>query len=709
MSLPLVPMLALALAPTGDLLPFPLDVIATETITSTAGDRALTQLFTVNQDSLQVLLGLEQATLTDCALISGELVTLELERLPITTEPTLLFVDGKASNRIIGESISLWSGHIAGAPDSDVFLSFSPAGTRGWISTGGENSSLMHWIAEAGPGGDWSNSLVRTIAQQSLGLPTTPGCLLEDLPNGGVVNQSAGPGGMTAPPSTAGAQSPTKSAAQSFTPSQLSASTAVLTELPIAVETDYQFFQLFGSLPAAESYAVALMGAISARYREQVDLVITLPYLGLYTNAGDPWNSQDSGGTSIDLLYEFQSAWFPGTPSKAALGHFLSGASLGGGVAWLDTVCMPEYRFGVTGNLSGATPFPVIQGPINWDFTAAAHEIGHNLATHHTHNYCPPLDECAPSGYWGPCQTQVACISNGTIMSYCHLCSGGGSNITTYFHPTVVQTIRARVANSCLRPFEGAFTSELAGGMSGSSGLPTMEASYSALHHKLQVDFGNAPNPETGFLVVGAAKIDLPLFGGTLVPSPDIVKVFPVSTMNMSLPPADFSSTAFPLGIDLFLQGWFTDTLSPTAFAATSALAMELFVPAAPPALIWYPHPTNGKEYAVTPPGVWHKGEALAIEYGGHLVSMADAAEEAWLKSTFFTSGLISGGAYIGLTDEDVEGSFQWSSGAFLTHSNWASGEPNNSGGFEDYAEWSGGSWNDVSGYSDRPGLIQRP
>ena len=110
----------------------------------------------------------------------------------------------------------------------------------------------------------------------------------------------------------------------------------------------------------------------------------------------------------------------------------------------------------------------------------------------------------------------------------------------------------------------------------------------------------------------------------------------------------------------------------------------------APPALTWFAHPTNGKQYALTPPGVWAKGEALAQEYGGHTVSMADLAEELWLKNVFFTSGLVSGNVYIGLTDEDVEGSFQWSSGAASGYSNWASGEPNNYSGSEDYTAWAG-------------------
>ena len=99
----------------------------------------------------------------------------------------------------------------------------------------------------------------------------------------------------------------------------------------------------------------------------------------------------------------------------------------------------------------------------------------------------------------------------------------------------------------------------------------------------------------------------------------------------------------------------------------------------------------------------------MAQEYGGHLASMESAADEAWLKATFFDAGLVSGDVYIGYTDEAAEGSFLWTSGAPLTHSNWASGEPNNYDGHEDYTAWAGGQWNDVDGYTDLPSLIQRP
>ncbi|MEZ6019495.1 MAG: M12 family metallo-peptidase [Planctomycetota bacterium] len=97
----------------------------------------------------------------------------------------------------------------------------------------------------------------------------------------------------------------------------------------------------------------------------------------------------------------------------------MSGASLGGGVAYLDVLCNQNYGFGVSGNMTGGTQFPVSQSSNTWDFVVMAHEIGHNFSTSHTHNYCPPLDQCPPSQYFGQCQNSQVCISNGTIMSYC--------------------------------------------------------------------------------------------------------------------------------------------------------------------------------------------------------------------------------------------------------------------------------------------------
>ena len=51
---------------------------------------------------------------------------------------------------------------------------------------------------------------------------------------------------------------------------------------------------------------------------------------------------------------------------------------------------------------------------------------------------------------------------------------------------------------------------------------------------------------------------------------------------------------------------------------------------------------------------------------------------------------------WIGFTDEEEEGNWQWVTGEEVTYTNWAGGEPNDAGGAEDWAHfWNDGTWND--------------
>ena len=55
---------------------------------------------------------------------------------------------------------------------------------------------------------------------------------------------------------------------------------------------------------------------------------------------------------------------------------------------------------------------------------------------------------------------------------------------------------------------------------------------------------------------------------------------------------------------------------------------------------------------------------------------------------------------WIGFTDEEEEGNWQWVTGEEVTYTNWAGGEPNDAGGAEDWAHfWNDGTWNDHTQY----------
>jgi hypothetical protein len=504
-------------------------------------------------DSFQALPTDGAIELTGVPLPSG-LTNLQLHSVSHTSTDLQVAIDDSVEQRSSTPMLSLWSGKILDEQGSSAFLAFSPFGSRGWVRTSG--GELMHLIATPDDQGDWSNSSSYwTTEQELLGLGVRPTfqCEAEQFSDQ-----------LPPPPASL--------------PGTFAGGGPLLPYYvcEITVETDYQFYQLFNDLDAAEAYAMALFGAVSDRYREQVGTILHMVYLGLHSDSNDGWSSQDSGGSSGDLLNEFQAAWANGNaPVSADLYHFISGAGLGGGIAYLDVICSQGGGFAVSGNINTNLPFPVAQGPMNWDFVVVAHELGHNFGSPHTHSYCPPLDECAPS--FGQCQTQQVCQTDGTLMSYCHLCPGGIANFTTYFHPTVIAVMRDEVENSCLTPFEGVLTQDLGNDLMGSNGLPKLDMDYTDGPDTIDVSITKAPRFQQGFLVGSAATLYLPFQGGVLVPSPDLLSIITASgfgTASFSVP----VTLSFPTGAIFYSQVWFLDPMG-SGWAASQGLKIELIRP----------------------------------------------------------------------------------------------------------------------------------
>jgi hypothetical protein len=234
----------------------------------------------------------------------------------------------------------------------------------------------------------------------------------------------------------------------------------------IAIETDFEFYQVMGSnTTTANNYIGNLFNYISAIYENDTQTRLTVGDIFLWSTASDPW--VENGGTWCRLA-EFGKYWKNNRSGVTrSLAHFLSGAGLGGGIAWMDTMCMGaqtvnsntgcasvgnEYvfgGFGVSANLNGV--INTSSGPA-WDATVVAHELGHNFSSPHTHCYggvagnANPVDGCyngeGGSGCYSGSQgipgigTLIGGSSSnrqGTIMSYCHLLSGGMNNIAGTF------------------------------------------------------------------------------------------------------------------------------------------------------------------------------------------------------------------------------------------------------------------------------------
>jgi hypothetical protein len=243
----------------------------------------------------------------------------------------------------------------------------------------------------------------------------------------------------------------------------------------IAIETDYEFYARFGNTAAALDYIGDLIGYADVTYSREIDVDMQIGYTRLWTtgSSGDPWASlactdanrdgvydRSPCGTS-GLLGELRSYWNSRMSSvNRTVVHMLSGKSLGGGIAYIGVLCQNwsgargnTADYGLSASLGGRFSWDGDQShdPANivWDIVVVQHELGHNFNSPHAHDYCNlggsslPIDNCSSGCQSGASVKLPTCSAptphftsgggSGTIMSYCHLRSGGYGNVAMTF------------------------------------------------------------------------------------------------------------------------------------------------------------------------------------------------------------------------------------------------------------------------------------
>ncbi len=221
----------------------------------------------------------------------------------------------------------------------------------------------------------------------------------------------------------------------------------------IHFECDFDMYVKLGSNPQALlNYVTSMFNLVHAMYRNES--IVTRIKSVKYWTSTDPYASKTN---TLDALTEFGNQMRAGVPNGANVAHLLSTRSLGGGIAWLDMVCVTPFFS--AGNNSYAGPFAVSainttfsQLPTySWTIEVVTHEMGHTLGSPHTQN-CNwtggALDNCYTTE--GGCAPGPAPVNGGTIMSYCHLTSYG-INFNNGFGTQPGNLIRNRVAaQTCL-------------------------------------------------------------------------------------------------------------------------------------------------------------------------------------------------------------------------------------------------------------------
>lgn len=88
----------------------------------------------------------------------------------------------------------------------------------------------------------------------------------------------------------------------------------------------------------------------------------------------------------------------------------------------------------------------------------------------------------------------------------------------------------------------------------------------------------------------------------------------------------------------------------------------------------WIYNPATKHWYQLAPASSWQDAENYAQSLNGHLVSIEDMHEDRWLYNNFGVLGAF----WTGFNDIAHESRWVWSSGDFITHTNWAPNQPDN-------------------------------
>ena len=338
---------------------------------------------------------------------SGATIDLALQRMnPFAPDAKVVAATFNGEHEIGLPDIQFFSGAVIGDPSSRVFLALSPHGTSGSITAFGETS-----IISSGPGGRMQTVIYETSSSAAHSINfDSPLCR----------------GGLTPP-----GQVPQEPVGEISLPQS-----SVCRNYRLALDCDSEFTaNLFGGNQTnATAYAATMVAGMTAIYQRDVNVSFQIGYLRLWIDP-DPYTMAGAG----DQLGEFRDYWVNnmGAVSRT-MAHLLSGRGLGGGVAWVSQVCA-AYSYATSANLGGYFPYPLVNNSHqNWDIMVFAHETGHNMGSGHTHDinsYNPIIDGCGN----GDCTNAF----QGTIMSYCHGCAGGMSNIRTELGPRVSAAIRS--------------------------------------------------------------------------------------------------------------------------------------------------------------------------------------------------------------------------------------------------------------------------
>ncbi|MEZ5964413.1 MAG: M12 family metallo-peptidase [Planctomycetota bacterium] len=544
---------------------------------------------------IDALRGYRCVRLQSLQLPGDRLVDLELTRIDDVVPDTISLNSSPphAPTNPRPSPMTSWSGGIAGVPGSQVCITFSAVGVWGFLRT----DQKLFQIASFPQGGRWTS--FNTLLVDDVDKNRIAGSLCAD-----VIDEPPDlPPNYTA--CLAGLNPAQWASACPENPIDR------LRRCTLAVETDYQFFQRFGDVAAAEVYARFVIGAVAQQLRIDARTVIVLNYLGIHSTVNDPWRKQDiaTGQTTapccLEVIYEFQHEWGrsdwiaygarfnlgPGrgnAPVAADIHHLMSGAEMGCAVG-VGRIGSGQEAFSLSSGM-GALNFDnqniVQNGVIVWErplspyfqIYGAGHEIGHNFGAPHTHalrylsnGNLVAVDDCAQDPGNGPPDCAPMGFGRGTLMSYCQNCSPGFlRNIRFDYHDQIARCMRGNATN--LPVFEDVhFVTDLGFASAPAGRTPPVLTftGYAPGVDRLQLSSTNNPVHAWRALVISTQGVYAQLPGFTMVPFIEILwsAQAPTTPIDIPLP------IGLPPGLVFYFQHFFA---AGSDVYGSNALALEI-------------------------------------------------------------------------------------------------------------------------------------
>lgn len=201
-------------------------------------------------------------------------------------------------------------------------------------------------------------------------------------------------------------------------------------ECRLAVDVDYDLYKAFGGdVAEIKRYIYTTIAQSSLVYERELNIKLSVTYVKIW-DSPDPYTRKNDIGIHLADMAQWWRQNQRSVPRDLLVGYSTKTDPAASGIAYLGYNGFAEATV-IGYNQPGATDrIPTI-----------VHEIGHVMGSPHTHN-CNwpggPIDFCGKaegSCYNGP---QLARI--GTVMSYCHIVSGGKQE--TSFHPLCIELMR---------------------------------------------------------------------------------------------------------------------------------------------------------------------------------------------------------------------------------------------------------------------------